>query len=223
MYLKYDICKIFDKPLNAIKKIIQKTAKKIPQPLKDKFISYVKKIVKFLNKFTPAFFDIAVRLIFILVVSGIIMTFFFRSVTVKGFSMTDTLDTQDKLIISTFSYTPQNGDIVVITHGAMYREPIIKRVIATEGQSVSIDYFNGDVIVDGVIINEKYAKGRTIQLSNPTVLPMNVPEGYVFVMGDNREGSSDSRTNRIGIIPVENIIGKAIFRIYPLNKFGLIY
>ncbi len=159
-------------------------------------------------------------MVYVLIVSIVIMTFFFRTVTVKGSSMTDTLISKDKLIISTFCYTPTNGDIVVITHGAMYSQPIIKRVIATEGQNVSIDYTNGDVIIDGVIIEEDYIKGTTIQLGNPVELPMTVPEGYVFVMGDNREGSSDSRTKRIDIIPVQNIVGKAVFRIYPFDSFG---
>ena len=136
--------------------------------------------------------------------------------------MTDTLQSQDKLVVSTFNYHPHNGDIVVITHGARYQAPIIKRIIATEGQTVNIYYLSGDVIVDAVILNEDYIKGTTKQLSNPVELPMTVPEGYVFVMGDNREGSSDSRTRRIDIVPVQNIVGKAVFRTFPLDNIGII-
>lgn len=175
-----------------------------------------------MNKITPSVAEVVSGLIYILIISTVVMTFFFRTVTVKGSSMTDTLISKDKLIISMFHYTPENGDIVVITHGAMYDQPIIKRVIATEGQTIAIDYDSGDVIVDGVILEEDYIKGVTHQLSNPVELPMTVPEGYVFVMGDNRSGSSDSRTKRIDIIPVQNIVGKAIVRIYPFENMGLL-
>ena len=120
-------------------------------------------------------------------------------------------------------YTPQYGDIVVISHGENYNEPIIKRVIATEGQALSINYETGEVSVDGVILDEDYIKGMTIELKHPLDIPERIPEGYVFVMGDNRQGSLDSRSVDIGLIPVENIIGKAEFRIFPLNSIGSIY
>lgn len=153
---------------------------------------------------------------------GLIMTFFFRTVTVSGTSMTDTLQNNDKLILSTFNYNPQYGDIVVVSHANSYSEPLIKRIIATEGQSLKINYSTGEVAVDGVILDEEYIKGTTIRLRNPMNIPEIIPEGYVFVMGDNREGSLDSRSNEIGLIPVENIIGKAVFRFYPLEKSGIV-
>ncbi len=153
----------------------------------------------------------------------LIFTFVFRQVTVDGESMTDTLKNGDRLIISNFMYTPQYGDIVVISHGENYNEPIIKRVIATEGQALSINYETGEVSVDGVILDEDYIKGMTIELKHPLDIPERIPEGYVFVMGDNRQGSLDSRSVDIGLIPVENIIGKAEFRIFPLNSIGSIY
>ncbi len=165
-------------------------------------------------------FEWATSVFLFMVLVLLMMTFFFRQVTVKGPSMNDTLKDQDRLIISCFLYTPQPGDVVVISHGESYSDPIIKRVIATAGQSLSIDYTTGEVRVDGVLIDEPYIKGRTVLLSNPLEIPEVIPEGYVFVMGDNRENSLDSRSTKIGLIPVENIMGKAVLRLYPFDSFG---
>ncbi len=162
-------------------------------------------------------------LITALAVVVLLLTFVFRQVTVNGSSMTDTLESGDRLIVTSFMYHPQNGDIVVISHGNTYTEPIIKRVIATEGQSLSINYDTGEVVVDGVLLDEKYIKGTTKQIRNPLEIPSVIPDGYIFVMGDNREGSLDSRSTEIGLIPIENVIGKAEFRIYPFSTFGGIY
>ena len=158
-----------------------------------------------------------------IVVILLVMTFFLRQITVKGHSMDDTLQTQDRLVVASFMYEPKNGDIVVVSHGESYNEPIIKRVIATEGQRLQINYENDEVIVDGVVLKEDYIKGRTIKLQNPTAIPDVIPKGYVFVMGDNREDSLDSRSTRIGLIPVENIIGKAFWRVQPFDTFGSLY
>ncbi len=172
---------------------------------------------------TAFIFEWANAFMVALIVVVLLLTFAFRQVTVSGSSMTDTLASGDRLIISSFMYTPQYGDIVVVSHGEKYDEPIIKRVIATEGQALSINYDTGDVSVDGVILNEPYIKGTTIRLRHPLDIPDKIPEGYVFVMGDNREGSLDSRSTEIGLIPVSNIIGKAEIRIYPLAEFGSVY
>ena len=156
----------------------------------------------------------------------LLLTFFVRQVTVSGSSMTDTLKNDDRLLVTNFMYTPQNGDIVVISHGSNYSDPIIKRVIATGGQRLDINYDTGEVIVDGVLQNEPYIKGTTRMLSNSLSLEEYdniIPEGYVFVMGDNREGSLDSRSKEIGLIPLNNIIGKAQWRISPFDKFGTVY
>ena len=159
-------------------------------------------------------------LLIAVVVLFLVMAFFFRQVTVNGNSMNDTLQNQDRLIVSSFMYTPQNGDIVIVSHGESLDEPIVKRVIATAGQHLEINYENNTVSVDGKVLDEKYIKGKTVRLSNATKIPEVIPEGYVFVMGDNREDSLDSRSRRIGLVPVENIIGKAIFRMFPFNSFG---
>lgn len=155
-----------------------------------------------------------------IVVVVLMLTFVFRQVTVSGPSMNDTLSDKDRLIITNFMYTPQYKDIVVISHGQNYKDPIIKRVIATAGQKLSIDFNTGDVSVDGVVLEEDYIKGTTGLISDPLEIPEVIPEGYVFVMGDNRENSKDSRSTDIGLIPVKNIIGKVVLRIYPVSQFG---
>ncbi len=211
---------------NTVKKAAQnKTVQSVKHILKQLFTAVFKKLCllhQMISRMTPLLFELFSSIVIILTCSIIVMTFFFRTVTVSGKSMTDTLQSGDKLIISTFNYTPQNGDIVVITHGAMYDHPIIKRVIATEGQEITIDYDIGDVIVDNVILDEDYIKGITNKPMNAIGLPVVVPEGYIFVMGDNREGSSDSRSVRIGLVPVRNVVGKAVFRTYPFENFGAV-
>lgn len=167
-------------------------------------------------------FDWANTMFFFIVIVLLIMTFFFRQVTVDGPSMNDTLQDKDRLIVSSFMYDPKPGDIVIVSHGENYNEPIVKRVIATAGQTLSIDYSTGEVKVDGVVLDEPYIKGVTGAVPNPADIPEVIPEGYVFVMGDNRENSADSRSKKIGLVPVENIIGKAVFRLFPFSSFGVI-
>ena len=173
--------------------------------------------------FTSFVFDWSNAFIIAFIAVVILLTFVYRQVTVSGSSMTDTLVDSDRLIISSFMYTPKDGDIVVISHGSSYDEPIIKRVIATGGQSLSINYDSGEVSVDGVILDEPYIKGVTRRIHHPMEIPETIPEGYVFVMGDNREGSLDSRSTDIGLIPLNNIIGKAEYRVFPFNKIGSVY
>ena len=161
-----------------------------------------------------------------LIVVLLILTFFVRQVTVSGGSMNDTLKNDDRLLVTNFMYTPKNGDIVIISHGSSYSDPIVKRVIAVGGQRLDINYDTNEVIVDGVVQYEPYIKGKTRQLSNSTSLEEYgniIPEGYIFVMGDNREGSLDSRSKDIGLIPVSNVIGKAQLRIIPFDTFGSVY
>lgn len=159
-----------------------------------------------------------------LVVVTMLLTFVFRQVTVSGSSMYDTLENGDRLIITNMFYEPQVGDIVVISHGQNYGKALIKRVIALEGQTLSIDFETGDVVVDGVLLDEKYITGKTIKdPRSPLEVPSVIPEGYVYVMGDNREHSSDSRNTNIGLIKKSDIVGKAQFRIFPFDSFGSVY
>ena len=150
-----------------------------------------------------------------------LMTFVFRYMSVVGDSMRETLHDGDKLIVSRWNYTPNNGDIIAISRGQQVNKPIIKRVIATEGQTLSIDFSTGTVIVDGSIVDESYIREPMITRGDAEI-PTVIPEGYTFVMGDNRNHSADSRYKEVGLIDNKNIIGKAVFRIFPFSKLGKI-
>lgn len=157
-----------------------------------------------------------------LVACVLIFVFVGRTVGVVGPSMEQTLIEGDRLIISRLFYTPKYGDIVVLRKDAFKDDPIIKRVIATEGQTVDIDFDAGIVKVDGVALDEPYTNTLT-NVREDFKEPVTVPEGCVFVMGDNRNHSTDSRTEVIGCVDTRYILGKALFRLMPLNKFGSIY
>ena len=157
-----------------------------------------------------------------LVACILIFVFFGRTVGVVGPSMEQTLIEGDRLIISRLFYTPKYGDIVVLRKDAFKDEPIIKRVIATEGQTVSIDFDKGIVFVDGETLTEPYINTPT-NLREDFTEPVTVPEGCVFVMGDNRNHSTDSRTEVIGCVDTRYILGKALFRLTPLERIGSIY
>ncbi len=161
---------------------------------------------------------------FSLVAVVLVFTFIFRIVGVDGKSMQNTLQDGDRLIISHLFYQPKAGDIVVVTQPNAVNKPLIKRIIALGGQTVDIDTERGLVYVDGVVINEPYIKEPTVRIPNPPMtFPYTVPEGKVFVMGDNRNNSLDSRSTDVGPIDERYILGKAIFRIFPLNRLGGLY
>lgn len=154
------------------------------------------------------------------VIVVLLLTFVFRLVDVDGLSMFETLHDHDKVFVTSLLYEPKAGDIVVISHGQEYKDPIIKRVIATEGQSIKIDYDKGQVIVDGVILNEPYiheVMEYKPVFDNP--VPDVVPQGMIFVMGDNRNNSLDSRSQRVGLIDKDDIIGKAQAVVFPFSNF----
>ena len=160
----------------------------------------------------------------------IVLTCLFKVVTISGPSMSDTLLNNERIIITGVFYTPSNGDIVVISRNnnnsyeATGAEPIIKRVIATEGQTVNIDFEAGVVYVDGVALEEPYTKTPT-NLYEGVNFPVTVPENCVFVLGDNRNDSTDSRDPSIGdegMIDTRYVMGKAVLRFYPFSKFGVI-
>ena len=155
-----------------------------------------------------------------IIVVVLLCSFGFRIVTVHQHSMQDTLQEEDRIIITNFGYHPQNGDVVVISRSQSQESNLVKRVIATEGQSLRINYNTGEVYVDGVLLDESsYIKTPTTRPGDWEI-PSVIPEGYVFVMGDNRQVSIDSRNQEVGLIDVRNIMGKAQFILFPFNHMG---
>lgn len=164
-------------------------------------------------------------------------TFVICIARVDGTSMVPTLQDSDRLAVSRLSREYENGDILIINNwtghpmgndGTIYSTPgfgkrIVKRLIAQAGQTVDIDFDARIVYVDGVALDEPYiAEPTREQCDNALPYPLTVPEGYVFVLGDNRNGSSDSRSSYVGLVEEKDILGKVLIRILPLKKVGRI-
>ncbi|MDE5834936.1 MAG: signal peptidase I [Ruminococcus sp.] len=165
-----------------------------------------------------------------------IFTYILHPVNVVGTSMTNTLQDGDRIFMTTVYGSLSYGDIVVINNdmaylldgdnkiieknidGSSLKECIIKRVIATGGQTIKLIPESGDVIVDDKTLDEPYIKEK-LRNSGTFAYPITVPDGYYFVMGDNRNGSSDSRNPDIGLIKKDQIYGKAILRYAPISDF----
>ena len=144
-------------------------------------------------------------------------TFVIRMMGVDGHSMLNTLQHGDRLLVvnSMLYHDYKYGDIVILRkNGVFDDDPIVKRVIAVEGQTVDIDFTEGIVYVDGEALEEDYIREPTYTAEG-TEFPLTVPEGSIFVMGDNRNGSSDSRDYRLGTVDTRYVIGKAAFLIFP--------
>lgn len=152
------------------------------------------------------------------------ITFVARHSPVVGNSMRNTLHWGDVVLVSEIGYTPKNGDIIVAQSEILgYDEPIVKRVIATGGQKVDIDYEKWTVSVDGETLSEPYIlKIETQAMLKGTNVGDSfiVPEGYIFVMGDNRNGSMDSRDARVGFIDSRMVLGQVVYRLYPFETMG---
>jgi len=146
-----------------------------------------------------------------------IFVFFGRTIGVEGDSMLPTLHWYDRVIMWSLFYTPKNGDIVVFRspHDSFHGTPLVKRVIAVEGQTVTIDFDKGEVFVDGVLLNEPYIRDLTHNRIHFENINEPIPEGYIFVMGDNRNNSADSRDARIGLVDTRYILGKVLFIAIP--------
>ena len=153
----------------------------------------------------------------------LIFTFIARPATVDGESMLPTLRNGERLVISNLFYEPAPGDIVVLCGEADREEGrnLIKRIIAVGGQTIDIDFETGEVTVDGEVLDEPYILERT-HLDEGTEFPLTVPEGEVFVMGDNRNASRDSRSLSVGTVKEEYIVGRVLFRFFPFDRFGTV-
>lgn len=175
------------------------------------------------KKVTDYMFDLTRTIIFVFAFMSVIFTFIIRDANVVGNSMLDTLHSDDKILMTNFMYKPKCGDIVAINAENQIEKRIIKRVIATEGQTLVVDYSKNAVYVDGIQIDEPYVSSITRESSNPLQIPYVIPEGYIFVMGDNRIISLDSRDKSIGLVSVNDVIGKAQFIVYPFDRFTYLY
>lgn len=148
----------------------------------------------------------------------VIFTFAFRIVGVNGPSMEETLQNGDWLVVSAFITEPERGDIVIITQPNAFNEPIVKRVIAIEGDTIDIDFENATVKINDKIINEPYLGSPTNLDEGAWNYPITLEEGQVFVMGDNRMHSSDSRSPDIGLIQENYILGQVLMRFSPIDQ-----
>ena len=183
--------------------------------------------------------DMAESVIYAVFLVLLIFTFLFRIATVEGTSMVPTLQEDDRLIVSNLLYKPEQGDIIIInsvnshlfaddsqtevTETPGLGKRIVKRIIAMEGQTVDIDFDLGIVYVDGNQIYESYIADLTTRNEGAFDYPITIPKGYMFVMGDNRLWSKDSRHPEVGLISNDDVMGHVILRISPFDNFGFVY
>ncbi len=160
------------------------------------------------------------------VLVAVVFTFVARVITVDGVSMEPTYYNGDRVLVTKLAGQAQQGDVVIVV-GAL-EEPIIKRVVATEGQTVDFDPELGEVTVDGQPLPGSVfgiEDGITFVPDLPGMVmefPQTVPEGCVFVLGDNRDNSTDSRFVTVGMVDQRNILGKVVFSLYPFSKIGFV-
>ena len=171
------------------------------------------------GRFHSELFDWGEALLISLTVVIVIFVFFVRIIGVSGESMVPTLHDGDQMLVSNVGYTPEKGDIVVLTKDSFLPVPIVKRVIATEGDTVDINFAEGVVSVNGEALDEPYINEPTWEAEG-VAFPVTVPEGSVFVMGDNRNASTDSRDPRIGMVDERYIIGHVLAVALPFQSMG---
>lgn len=164
-------------------------------------------------------FDWLQSIVFAIIACVLLFMFVARVVTVDGGSMNPTLLHGDRLIVSNLSKNYEQGDVVVFVAPEYMDEPLVKRIIATEGQLVEINFDKGIVKVDERVMYEPYIAELTVDAQDYDG-PIQVPKGCVFVMGDNRNRSTDSRTEEIGCVDTRYILGKAYFVMFPVKSFG---
>lgn len=183
--------------------------------------------------------DVLESIIFSIFIVLLVFTYLFRLSDVSGPSMEPTLKEKDRVVISSLFYTPEQNDIVIVDSKNLDKL-IVKRIIALEGQSVNIDFNEGIVYVDGKPVDEQlYVPSEdgsepelqadhfvntltTSDMGAFSSYPVTVPENCVFVLGDNRNRSKDSKHSELGFVPEDEIVGRVIFRIAPFSKFGTV-
>ncbi len=169
------------------------------------------------SKNRQEFFEWVDALVFCAVAIMIIFLFFFRLVTVQGVSMEPTFQDGDRLVIRSVAYTAERGDAVVLDSHTGLGKPLVKRVVAVGGDVIDIDTTNGDVYINGELIDEPYiADNETVVYD--VEFPLTIEEGHVFVMGDNRDNSQDSRSSTVGQVDERGIMGKVVLRVFPFDR-----
>ena len=153
-------------------------------------------------------------------IAMLIKSFIFTIALLDGESMMPTLNNGDRLVVWRLGYQPQRGDIIVLQQAG--KKPYIKRIIAVEGDTVDIDFNLHTVKVNGEILDENYIL-EPIARSGDMIFPLTVDKDCVFVLGDNRNNSTDSRFSSVGQVMDEDIMGKATIRLFPFTDFGSVY
>ena len=176
------------------------------------------------SSFAGSVLDWVEAVVMAVVLVAVVFTFVARVITVDGISMEPTYHDGDRVLVTKLAGPAQQGDVVIIVNAL--EDPIIKRVIATEGQTVDFDPELGEVLVDGEPLPGSVfgaEDGITFVPDQPGQVlefPQTVPEGCVFVLGDHRDRSTDSRFQSVGMVDRRNILGKVVFNLYPFSILG---
>ena len=173
------------------------------------------------GRFQSSFYDWGEALIVSLIFIVLLFTFVVRLIGVEGNSMLPTLHDRDVMVVSDLAYAPGRGDIVVLNKESFERGPIVKRIIATAGDTVDIDFMLGRVYINGEALDESYINTFDLPMhAEDMIFPQTVPDGCVFVMGDNRNGSTDSRNSALGMVDTRYVIGQVLAVAWPPRNFG---
>ncbi len=169
------------------------------------------------NKETLEWYDALAMAVAII---ALVFTFGVRIVKVDGHSMDHTLSDGERILINLLK-APDYGDIVVVDGYTDYGKPLVKRVIGMGGDTIDIDFTAGIVYRNGEALDEPYTAEPTYTYEGMD-FPLTVPDNCLFLMGDNRNGSKDSRSTDIGCVDTRDILGTALWRILPFSKIGAV-
>lgn len=166
-------------------------------------------------------FDIVELFVRTIILCAIVFSFIAFGIKISGSSMLPTLHNDDYLLCCKFLYVPQRGDVVIINNQNLLGKNLVKRVIAKENDSIKIDFDKGLVYVNDACLNEPYINTPT-NLEADWNFPKIVPKDKLFVLGDNRNSSLDSRFSVVGLIDKNDILGKATFIMLPFDRIGIL-
>lgn len=177
------------------------------------------------GRFSSEWFSWGESMMAVLVFFVLIFTFVIRIIGVDGSSMHPTLENHNIMLVSNLGYRASRGDVVILRKQSFFGgQPIVKRIIAVGGDEINIDSQTGDVSVNGEVLDEPYIAEKIDVLTRlgDQTYPLVVPEGHIFVMGDNRNGSTDSRMTMLGVVDERCILGHALQVVYPFDRFARI-